>query len=464
MRVIIAAIAFVLMATVTIGCGQNQATLSPVGPSALPRTSLGATSGTSGTQAIGASSLIGPAAATTVTGTITAVTGACPTLALTIGAATVATDATTVITGGACTDLIAGRAVTVNAVAQADGSLKASSITLTTGGQNPAEMVDVDGTVASVQGACPVVTFLVAGQHIVVDATTMFVGGTCASLAPGRRVSLEGRRGDQGVIVAVRVQFKSADDGDGTDDTMHVSGTVGVAPTGLCPAVTFVVGTQTVKTTAATNFAGGSCALIVAGASVEVEGTLGADGAVMAYMVEVEDDEDAEVPNTQMSGHVSALKGACPLRTFNLKGFDVSTSAATTFTGGSCADLRPGVEVEIRGTRVGERAVLASEISISGKANDDPTPAPTPTPPAPPKPPTPTPTTDVEVSGTVGSLSGACPALSFQVSGSSVRTTAATRFEHGSCGDLRAGVRVEVKGTRTGNGPITATRVSIQRK
>jgi hypothetical protein len=70
---------------------------------------------------------------------------------------------------------------------------------------------------------------------------------------------------------------------------------------------------------------------------------------------------------------------------------------------------------------------------------------------------------DVKVDGRVGSLGGSCPNLSMSVGGQSVNTNSSTRFKHGNCSDIRSGVKVEVKGRRTGSGPIVADEVDIDR-
>jgi hypothetical protein len=65
----------------------------------------------------------------------------------------------------------------------------------------------------------------------------------------------------------------------------------------------------------------------------------------------------------------------------------------------------------------------------------------------------------VDVEGAVGGLSGSCPSLSMRVGGNAVVTDGSTKFKGGSCGDIRNGVNVSVKGTRVGEGPIQADDV-----
>jgi len=66
---------------------------------------------------------------------------------------------------------------------------------------------------------------------------------------------------------------------------------------------------------------------------------------------------------------------------------------------------------------------------------------------------------DNELEGTVSAITGACPALTFTVAGTTVKTTSATTFEDGPCTRIANGSRVEVKGTRGTDTFVTATKV-----
>jgi hypothetical protein len=61
----------------------------------------------------------------------------------------------------------------------------------------------------------------------------------------------------------------------------------------------------------------------------------------------------------------------------------------------------------------------------------------------------------------LGGLSGACPAISFPISGQVVVTNAATAFVGGSCSAISAGASVSVSGTVVGDVVIART-VTIQ--
>jgi outer membrane biosynthesis protein TonB len=90
-------------------------------------------------------------------------------------------------------------------------------------------------------------------------------------------------------------------------------------------------------------------------------------------------------------------------------------------------------------------------------------PAPTPPPPTPPPPlPPPPPPSEVELSGRVQLLTGACPNMRFVVRGNLVTTNSETKFRHGPCRDLERDVRVEVKGRRQPDGSVSATEVEFR--
>jgi hypothetical protein len=89
---------------------------------------------------------------------------------------------------------------------------------------------------------------------------------------------------------------------------------------------------------------------------------------------------------------------------------------------------------------------------------------PTPPPPTTPPPTTPPPTTPpqtVSLSGTISGLSGACPALSFTVSSTSVFAISSTGYSGGKCKDLRNGKSVTVTGTVQTDRRVLATLIDL---
>ena len=67
----------------------------------------------------------------------------------------------------------------------------------------------------------------------------------------------------------------------------------------------------------------------------------------------------------------------------------------------------------------------------------------------------------ITVSGTVTGLSGSCPVTTFTVNGQLVVTSAATNYESGSCGKLKDGESVTVRGVQAAAGGVDASEVEF---
>jgi Domain of unknown function (DUF5666) len=71
----------------------------------------------------------------------------------------------------------------------------------------------------------------------------------------------------------------------------------------------------------------------------------------------------------------------------------------------------------------------------------------------------PTPVREVQFDGRVRDLSGSCPALTFTVGERSVYSSSSTSFRRISCGDIRVGTRIDVRGTEMSDGRIRADEI-----
>ena len=90
---------------------------------------------------------------------------------------------------------------------------------------------------------------------------------------------------------------------------------------------------------------------------------------------------------------------------------------------------------------------------------------PPPTSPVPPLPPLPPPLGErTDLKGSVGNLSGSCPALSFRVKGVLVTTDAQTDYDKGTCQSIKNGLDVDVKGRLQPNGSVHAEEIKIRDK
>jgi hypothetical protein len=207
---------------------------------------------------------------------------------------------------------------------------------------------------------------------------------------------------------------------------------------GTCPDLTFVLSGVTIHLAAATKIEGGVCADIKEGMRAGAIGTKRTDGSVDAQRVKI-----GPPPPLPVTGIVASLAGACPNLTFVLDGVTIHTSGKTVFEGGACGDLKNGMRAGAIGPKQSDGSVDAEHVKMAA------------TPPPPPPPPGST------VGGIVGSLAGACPSVTFIVSGTTVRTSSRTVFEGGTCSDLKDGVRAGAMGPKASDGSIDAEKVKF---
>ncbi len=136
-----------------------------------------------------------------------------------------------------------------------------------------------------------------------------------------------------------------------------ITGTVS-AFGGSCPTVTFLLERKTIKTSATTSYADGTCASLKNDGKVTVVGATQSDGSVVATSVKITAVTAAPVPAPapvpvavpDISGLITAVSGTCPALTITVERKTATTSSATFFDGKGCGDLKVGVMVNIYGT------------------------------------------------------------------------------------------------------------------
>jgi hypothetical protein len=229
----------------------------------------------------------------------------------------------------------------------------------------------------------------------------------------------------------------SATSGPGPSSEIRIEGIV-TALAGSCPTLSFTVGSERILTDARTAFERVTCATLRNGARVEVKGSRQADRSILAREVEQEAPPPAApLPapagaTVEIEGRIAGLSGACPAIAFTVRGTPVATSGATEFERITCEALANDMEVEITGVVQPGGVVLALELE---------------------------PEEDFRVEAAVTRLSGSCPVITFFIGTERIVTTIATRFDKVTCGTLREGLRVEVRGVRRGDGAVVATRI-----
>jgi Domain of unknown function (DUF5666) len=233
----------------------------------------------------------------------------------------------------------------------------------------------------------------------------------------------------------------------------EITGVVEALPPSTAPS-TFRAAGKTVITNASTAFDNGSFASLAIGTSVEVKGTAAADTITATRVEIVRAPAPAPAPpapqlaEAEFTGTISALSGSASSFQFTAAGRVVRGDATTTIIGrrdavGAFTDLSNGGTVEVKGIQR-DGFVQASRLQLEDadaepgdNRGDD----------------------EARVEGVLSAISGACPAIASSVDGTRFTTSASTRFDGAGCSAFRNGDRVEVRGTRSSDGSIAASRL-----
>ena len=149
--------------------------------------------------------------------------------------------------------------------------------------------VELEGVIEAIVGQ--VIT--VSGQNVFVPLSVVVHHGSrvinFADLRIGDRVHVRATLVGT-VLTASDVKLQNPDEGSlgGAGDTELAGAISGVTATPACPAVTFTLNGQTVKTDVATVFSPiGGCALLVNGTNVHVDGNVQLDLSILATTVTI---------------------------------------------------------------------------------------------------------------------------------------------------------------------------------
>ena len=395
----------------------------------------------------------------TIQGVVTGLSGSCPTASFTLDGTTVTTDSATQYVGGACADVREGSEVIVAGVL-VGASLRAASITVTD------EMMSLEGAVAMLGGTCPVLSFTVLATPVTTDALTVFdiqastdstpdsesdifgdlsigfvVAGAsgCAALEEGDIVQVSGRL-VSGVLQAGSVVSGSVDDGkqSAQQQSASIEGRL-TALSGVDPNLVLLVDGTTVRTSAETRVTRHGVVqtfdVLSVGMTVHAVGERQSDGSLDARKLQIKADEVGDP--FQITGSMGGRRGECPTVQFGIKGFSLTTDAATMYTGGSCGVLASGLTVTIDGTVQADGSILVATVEIAADQAKK-----------------------IRLEGAVSTLAGICPAVSFSVGGGEVLATSDTQFRKGDCEHLTNGMEVRADG-RLVNGLLLASSVTL---
>jgi len=235
----------------------------------------------------------GPNNRAEVKGTVATVTGLCPAVTITLQGipGTIMTNAATAFSPvGGCARIAVGTEIEAKGTLTAARQLTASELEIEDGDDEGRRRIEGEGNVGNLDGMCPTLSMIIRGIRVTTTASTVFENGACTDLRPGTKVIVQGQTQPNGNVIATLVRI-TEQPGRGGQNLVEGEGRV-TSVQGTCPALTFVVQGQTVRTTAETQFQGGRCSAIRPNTKVDVRGFR--DGSVIvAERVKFdEDDED----------------------------------------------------------------------------------------------------------------------------------------------------------------------------
>lgn len=293
--------AVALWAVVAVGCSEGVARNTITGPSAASESALTASTAltidrttaarpASAGEVAAWASLHGWSSAADgivveATETITAVSGECPTRSITVRGVPVALTSETTFTAPlTCESLAADDIVTVTALltytdtgftvaatniapAGDDGSSGGGGTepgTPGTGGGG--KKARGEGVVGAITGSCPTLTLVITGTRVSTTETTEYVNGSCETLRPGTKVTIDGELRPGGTAIAEKIEIRRVPgrpvSGDGRVE----------AVAGACPDLTLTVRGVKVVTSSSTTFTGGACEDLRRGSQIDVTG------------------------------------------------------------------------------------------------------------------------------------------------------------------------------------------------
>lgn len=222
-------------------------------------------------------------------------------------------------------DIVPGDAVEVSGFARPDGGVDATLLRL----KDVPDRLEVTGTAAQVDtGALT----LRVGALIIDYSSAMLDGFPGGAPSNGDLVEARGtQQGPGGELIAETLEFRERGlAGAGEGDEAEVKGLI----TRYVSPEDFDVDGQPVTTDADTVYARGSAALLGVNVRVEVEGTVTADGVILADRIAFEEESQARAEGTADS--VDAAAG-----TLVVAGAAIATDQRTLFRDASSQRLRP---------------------------------------------------------------------------------------------------------------------------
>lgn len=256
-------------------------------------------------------------------------------------------------------------------------SVSGSTVTVQAQTRTTGREEQLEGLVEAVSPAAG--SLKVAGRDIVTDASTEIRHGNTprvlGDLKVGYRVHVKGQTSGS-TLLASSIFLQNTnipgeddadeDEGDEQDSSASIHGTL-TAMSGSVPTLTLTVGGTTVRTSSSTDVKRRGDAQTLnelrIGMDLHVVGTRQSDGSLDARKIEISD--DATGGEVEIAGAAGGVSGSCPALSFGINGYSIRTNASTTFEGITCAALKSGTRVTVKGISQGDNSVLATSVKAN---------------------------------------------------------------------------------------------------
>ena len=316
-------------------------------------------------------------------------------------------------------------------------------------------LVEVKGTVTTMPASGFVGDWTIGGKALRSTADTV-IDQSDGALVMGATVEAKGTIGEGGVLLATKIDVQASEGTPPPSGDPPAPPPPGTKPLELkgtvtaMPASGFVgdwtIGGKSVKSTDATIIDQEEGPLVV-GAMVEVKGTLGDGGVILATKIEVdmagsEDDDDDGMDDGSLTGPIEALPDGTFIGTWKVAGQNVIV-LTTTRLDQEDGGFVVGAIVEVHGTP-GPDGLVASKIETKSSSQ-----------PAEPE------DDELKIEGLIESLPADGLIGLWKVAGVDVTVTATTKLD-ASDGPFVVGAPVEVKGFPAAGGGIEATKIETE--
>jgi cytoskeletal protein CcmA (bactofilin family) len=255
--------------------------------------------------------------------------------------------------------LVVGNVVEVSGFVKSDGVIAASFIERKPG-TGCSSVCEVKGTVRNHNAV--LATFQIGGLTVIYDSNTIISDMPVPSGSNwnGLFVEVKGATLSGSTLTATKVEPENDGVGNGQVDKFEVEGFVTQAGTSNGNIIDFTIGTTPVRTTASTEFRGGTVDEIVLGAKMSAEGRF--DGTTLiAQHVKFHESVRLE-GNATVTGNTLTLAG--------LPGVTITANSQTELKNAASLNDLNGNHVRVRGRVTGTNTVIATRIELRSSDPD----------------------------------------------------------------------------------------------